>query len=72
MASVGARSNAQTISKTLRSTSPRRGLSSERLYVIEGFNYSGEILYTKGKITRQAGAEVYYFFVSSKRSRFAD
>ncbi len=64
--------NAQTIMKTLRSTSPRRGLSGERVYVIEGFNYSGELLYTKGKITRQAGEEVYYFFISSKRSRFTD
>ena len=64
--------NAQTVLKTLRSTSPLRGPGSEKLYVIEGFNYSGELLYTKGKITRQAGEEVYYFFISSKRSRFTD
>ncbi len=36
--------NAQTIKKTLRSTSPWRSRAGERLYVIESFNYSGTLL----------------------------
>lgn len=64
--------NAQTIRKTLQSTSAVRSTKRERLYVIEGFSYSGALLYTKGKITSIAGEEVYYFFVSSKRSRHPD
>lgn len=64
--------NAQTVLKVLRSTSSQRSSSKEKLYVIEAFNYSGTLLYTKGKITKQGGEEVYYFFVSSRRSRFTD
>lgn len=62
--------NAQVIKKTLRSRS--RAGPGEKLYVIESFNYSGTILYTKGKIAREAGEEVYYFFISAKASRYAD
>ncbi len=64
--------NAQTISKVLRSTSSRRTSPREKLYVIEAFNYGETLLYTKGKITRQTGEELCYFFVSSKRSQFTD
>ncbi len=64
--------NAQAIRKTLRSYAPRRGRGGDRLYVIESFNYSGTLLYTKGKIAREAGEEVYYFFVSAKASRYSD
>jgi len=64
--------NAQAIKKTLRSQSPRRGRVAEKLYVIESFNYRGTLLYTKGKIAREAGEEVYYFFISAKASHYAD
>ena len=60
--------NAQSIKKTLRSTSPRRQSAAERLYVIESFNYSGTLIYTKGKITREQGVAVYYLLISSKRA----
>src|SRR6185436_12834091 len=39
--------NAQVIKKVLRSTSPRRATADEKLYVIEGFNYTGTLIYTK-------------------------
>ncbi len=61
--------NAEGIKKTLRSRSPRRDRPGEKLYVIESFNYGGTLLYTKGKITREEGEEIYYFFVSAKASR---
>ena len=64
--------NAQGIKKTLRSRSPHRARLGEKLYVIESFNFGGTLLYTKGKIAREAGEEVYYFFVSAKASRYAD
>jgi hypothetical protein len=57
--------NATRISKTLRSTSR----SGERLYVIESANYKGTLIYSKGAIRQDAGEEVYYIFISAKRSR---
>ena len=59
---------ARRISKTLRS-STRRG---EKLYVIENASYKGKLIYSKGAIRREAGEEVYYIFVSAKRSAFGD
>jgi hypothetical protein len=59
--------NAQSIKKTLRSTSQRRQ-GPERLHVIESFNYSGTLIYTKGKITNEQSVAVYYVLVSSKRA----
>ena len=60
--------NATEIAKTLRSSSPRG--HGEKLYVIKGNTYDGTEIYTKGKITRDGDEEIYYFFVSSKRSTF--
>ena len=60
--------NAQSITKTLRSTSLQRRHAGERLYVIESFNYSGTLIYTKGKITKDEGVTTYYLLVSSKRA----
>ena len=56
------------ISKTLRST-VRQG---ERLYVIESRSYQGKLIYSKGTIRREEGQDIYYIFVSAKRSRFSE
>jgi len=56
--------NADRIKKTMRS-SVRPG---EKLYVIESPDYHGTLIYSKGKITREAGEEIYYVLISSKRS----
>jgi hypothetical protein len=59
--------NAVAIYKTLRSRSPLRK-TIEYLYVIQSPNLEGLAIYTKGKLVREAGAEVYYFLISSKRA----
>jgi len=59
--------NAVAIYKTLRSTSPFR-TSREYLYVIQSPTLDGLAIYSKGKLVREAGTEVYYFLVSSKRA----
>ena len=60
--------SAVAIYKTLRSTSPRRGHASERLYVIQSPNLNGLAIYSKGKLVPEGGREKYYFLVSSKRA----
>lgn len=59
--------NAPAITKTIRA---RRAQFRRRelLYVIKGLTYDGVGVYTKGKIARFHGQEVFYVFVSSKRS----
>lgn len=64
--------NAQAIKKVLRSLSRQRRSAGEKLYVIESFNYDGTLIYTKGAIKREAAREVYYLFVSSKRSTLGE
>ena len=64
--------NAQAIKKTIRSRSPNTIELREKLYVIESFTYRGTLIYTKGKISRQAGEEIYYLLISSKRSTVTD
>ncbi|MBI5765391.1 MAG: hypothetical protein HZA51_17925 [Planctomycetes bacterium] len=56
---------ADRIRKTIISTIR----SGEKLYVIESANYSGTLIYSKGKIAHEGGTEFYYFLISSKRSR---
>jgi hypothetical protein len=58
--------NAQAISKVIRSRSIRRQSAHEKLYVIKSHNYSGTLLYTKGKIDRRGQIEVFYVFISAK------
>jgi hypothetical protein len=58
--------NANAIKKVLRSRSPRRAGSHERLYVIESPTYTGTWAYTKGTIRRKEGREVFYVFVSAR------
>jgi len=60
--------NAVAIYKTLRSRSPFPGHSGEHLYVIQSPNLEGLAIYSKGKLVREAGWEVYYFLISSKRA----
>jgi arginine/lysine/ornithine decarboxylase len=64
--------NAPAISKKLRSRSSRRLAPDEKLFVIVGSTYDGVLVYTKGTVRRVHGEDVYYFFVSSKRSTVED
>lgn len=60
--------NARDIYKKLRSISPSRNKRREYLYVIQGTNLDGLVIYTKGKLVEAEGTETYYFLVSSKRA----
>jgi hypothetical protein len=60
--------NAVAIYKTIRSRSPFRKHAREYLYVIQSSNLDGLIIYSKGKLVREAGAETYYFLISSKKA----
>ena len=60
--------NADTIDKTIRSTSPHRMTRRETLYVIKSPNLAGLTIYTKGKLIDDAGVETYYFLVSAKHA----
>jgi hypothetical protein len=59
--------NAPAIFKVLRSHNPKAG-GSERLYVIKGLTFDGVDVYTKGKILKKEGVEVFYVLISSKKS----
>lgn len=60
--------NAVAIYKKIRSTNPLRKRSREYLYIIESANLDGLAIYSKGKLVRETGQDVYYFLVSSKRA----
>jgi len=60
--------SAVAIYKKVRSRSPFRGQATEYLYVIQSTNFDGLMIYTKGKLVREAGVETYYFLVSSKKA----
>lgn len=60
--------NAVAISKKIRSRSPLRGHPIEYLYVIQSTNLDGLPIYSKGKLARVLGDDVYYFLISSKRA----
>ncbi len=59
--------NAQGIAKVIRSRRRAGRAGGERLYVIQGFTYDNILVYTKGKLQREAEEEVYYILISSKR-----
>jgi hypothetical protein len=59
--------NAEAITKTIRSTSPLRQRSRERLHIIHSVNLTGLPIYSKGKLVSEADTEVYYFLISAKR-----
>ncbi len=63
--------NARAIYKTLRSTSEFRDHAREHLYVVVGESLGGVPIYTKGKLVTEAGAETFYFLVSSKRATWS-
>ena len=52
--------NAVAIYKMLRSTSRFR-TSRQYLYVIQSTNLEGLAIYSKGKLVKESGLEVYYF-----------
>lgn len=60
--------NAQAISKVLRSSAASGTRAAGRLYVIHGFTFDNVLVYTKGKLQRESGQEVYYILISSKRA----
>lgn len=60
--------NAHRISKVIASRTSSKALRREKLYVIKSFNFSGTLIYSKGKIVRQDDEETFYIFVSSKVS----
>jgi hypothetical protein len=60
--------NAVAIYKTIRSESRFRGRSREYLYVIQSTNLDGLPIYSKGKLVKEAGEDVYYFLISSKKA----
>ena len=59
---------AQRIDKVLRSTRRHGGAPPEKLYVIKGFTFANVLVYTKGKIVRDADLEAFYILISSKRA----
>ena len=59
--------NAIAIDKTIRSRKPESG-KREILYVIKGMTDDGLLIYTKGKFKTIGQQEVFYVFISSKRS----
>jgi hypothetical protein len=57
--------NAHRIAKTMRSRVA--GLAhGQKLYVIRGKTYANIEVYTKGKLVRDDGHEVFYVLISSK------
>jgi len=60
--------NAVAIFKKIRSTNPMRKRPREYLYIIQSTNLEGLLIYTKGKLIKEAGQDRYYFLVSSKRA----
>jgi len=60
--------NAVAIYKTIRSTSPARNSKREYMHVIQSTNLDGLVIYSKGILKQEAGQDVYYFLVSSKRA----
>jgi len=61
--------SAVAVHKTIRSKSPLRGGSHERLYVIISTNLSGLPIYTKGKLTTEEGRGIFYVLISSKKAQ---
>lgn len=59
--------NAPVIFKSLRSKNPKSE-KTETLYVIKGLTFDGLAVYTKGKILKKDGVEIFYVLISSKRS----
>ena len=65
---VEAIANATAIYKRIRSRSAPGPTGREYLYVIQATNLTGMVIYTKGRLVKQADADTYYFLISSKRA----
>jgi hypothetical protein len=59
--------NAMKIYKTIRSTNPRTH-QREYLYIIQSYNFSGILIYTKGKLLTEQATDTFYLLVSGKRA----
>jgi hypothetical protein len=59
--------NAVAIYKTIRSESLFHKRAKEYLYVIQSTNLNGLPIYSKGKLMKEQGQDVYYFLISSKK-----
>jgi hypothetical protein len=59
---------APRINKVIHSTGSHGEGKAERLYVLKGFTFTNILVYTKGKIVQDAGAETLYILISSKRA----
>ena len=60
--------NAPRIDKVIRSHRPSKSGRTEKLYVIKGLTFGNIIIYTKGKIVKDAESETFYILISSKRA----
>jgi len=60
--------NAVAIYKIIRSKSPYRRGRRENLYVIQSTNLEGLPIYSKGKLVKEQGQDLYYFLISSKKA----
>jgi hypothetical protein len=60
--------NAVAIYKTIHSRSPFRKNKHETLYIIQSTNLEGLPIYSKGKIIRKDGIDLFYFLISSKKA----
>lgn len=59
--------NAPRIDKTIRSRHPITGVP-EKLYILKGRTFSGQLIYTKGTIRRDEDRDIWYVLVSGKLS----
>jgi len=60
--------NAVAIYQTIRSQNPFRKEGKEYLHIIQSTNLDGLLIYSKGKLIKEAGEDTYYFLVSSKKA----
>lgn len=64
--------NARSIAKSVRSLSPSRRHSGEKLHVIKSFTFAGTRVYTKGTIVHEEGRDIFYYvFISAKVATFS-
>ena len=60
--------NAVAVYKKIRSQSPYDKKRREYLYIIISPNLDGVPIYTKGRLAKEFGNDVYYLLVSSKKA----
>lgn len=59
--------NAKGIDKVMKSTSPGKTHSGEKVYVIRGLTYDNVPIYTKGTIKQFEGKDILYVLISAKK-----